>query len=393
MPQLLHLPDVILAQLLRKLSRDAQLRMRLLSQLFCTRITSLLSDPRLNHLVAFQRRFVVPDALNSGMEMDKAHQFLCRLCHRFGVDDQNWALRIRIPGSIPHLPYGQHCVALARRFAAHLAIELFVSGAFFDDDCCSGGDSPLVALLEPLREQVTALSINYRADGGLPLLPLLHQLPALRSLDMSVSSLGWPRHVQALAPALVTLSSLTSLNLASNGLGNDAAFALAPALERLTALRSLDLGMNAFEGAAGVAPLLPALTALTALTSLGLAQYDYYDNDGEAIAAVAPVLKTLTGLKRLALGVHVFDASSSSASEFWTSVDKYAAAALAQDAWEAEAGWAAAFAQDAWKWDDGWDSDDTLPAPYGARAYRSRRETPRCPGPFSALQLRLRGSG
>jgi hypothetical protein len=93
-----------------------------------------------------------------------------------------------------------------------------------------------------------------------------------------------------------------------------------------------------------VAPLLPVLTALTALTSLGLAQYDI---DGAAIAAVAPVLKTLTGLKRLALGVHVFEASSSSASEFWTSVDNYAAAALAQDAWEA---------------DDGWDSDATLPA-------------------------------
>ena len=59
------------------------------------------------------------------------------------------------------------------------------------------------------------------------------------------------------------------------------------------------------------------------------------------------MLKTLTGLKRLALGVHVFDASSSSASEFWTSVDDYAAAAIAQDAWEA---------------DDGWDSDATLPA-------------------------------
>ena len=59
------------------------------------------------------------------------------------------------------------------------------------------------------------------------------------------------------------------------------------------------------------------------------------------------MLKTLNGLKRLALGVHVFDAGSSSASQLWTSVDKDAAAALSQDAWEA---------------DDGWDSDATLPA-------------------------------
>ena len=341
MLQLLHLPDVILAQLLRKLSRDAQLRLRLLSRLFCTRITSLLSDARLSHLVAFERRFVVPDALNSGMEMDKAHPFLGRLCRRFGVGNLNWTLRISIPG--PHLAYGQ-CVALAAGFAGQLAIELFVWGAFFEDDCCSGGASPLVALLEPLREQVTALSISYRADGGMPLLPLLPQLPALRTLDMSLSPLGSYRHVQSLRPALATLSSLTSLSLAFNDVGAFAAVGLAPALEKLTALRSLDLGMNAFEWAANVDPLLPALTALTALTSLGLAQYDI---DGEAIAAVAPVLKTLTGLKRLALGVHVFDAGSSSASEFWTSVDKDAAAALSQDAWEA---------------DDGWDTDATVPA-------------------------------
>jgi hypothetical protein len=338
MLQLLQLPDVILAQFLAQLPRDAQLRMRLLSQMFYTRITAILSDARLSRLVTFERRFTVADALNSGMDMDKAHQFLCRLCRRFGVGNLNWTLRISIPG--PHLAYGQ-CVALVAGFAGQLAIELFVWGAFFEDDCCSGGASPLVALLEPLREQVTALSIGYRADGGMPLLP---RLPALRTLDMSLCPLGSYRHVQSLRPALATLSSLTSISLAFNDVGDFAAVGLAPALEKLTALRSLDLGLSAFEWAANVAPLLPALTALTALTSLGLAQYDI---DGEAIAAVAPVLKTLTGLKRLALGVHVFDASSSSASEFWTSVDKYAAAALAQDAWEA---------------DDGWDSDATLPA-------------------------------
>ena len=43
MLQLLHLPDGILAQLLAQLPRDAQLRMRLLSQLFCSRISAILS--------------------------------------------------------------------------------------------------------------------------------------------------------------------------------------------------------------------------------------------------------------------------------------------------------------------------------------------------------------
>jgi hypothetical protein len=279
MLQLLQLPDVILAQFLAQLPRDAQLRMRLLSQMFYTRITAILSDARLSRLVTFERRFTVADALNSGMDMDKAHQFLCRLCRRFGVGNLNWTLRISIPG--PHLAYGQ-CVALVAGFAGQLAIELFVWGAFFEDDCCSGGASPLVALLEPLREHVTALSFNYRADGGLPLLPLLPRLPALRTLDMSLCPLGSYRHVQSLRPALATLSRLTSLSLAFNDVGALAAVGLAPALEQLTALRSLDLGLSAFEWAANVAPLLPALTALTALTSLDLAQYDI---KREAIAA------------------------------------------------------------------------------------------------------------
>ena len=335
------LADVVLAQLLRKMSRDAQLSMRLLSQLFCTRITTALSDDRLRRLVRFERMFRMPVALTS---LSDEAQFVFALCRRFGVDNRNWGLRINLPGFLPFLAYGQQSVARAAQFGGCVAIELLISGAYFGDGWHSGDSiaPPLVLVLEPLLSHVTALSIHNRADG----LPLLLRLPALQTLDMSCSSLGSPgtAQAQALAPALATLSSLTSLNLFSNGLGNDAAVALAPALGRLTALRSLDLGMNAFEGAAGVAPLLPALTALTALTSLGLAQYD---NDGEAIAALAPVLKTLTGLKRLALGVHVFDASSSSASEFWTSVDKYAAAAFAQDAWES---------------DDGWDSDATLPA-------------------------------
>jgi hypothetical protein len=95
---------------LRKLSRDAQLSMRLLSQLLCIRITTALSDDRLRRLVRFERMFRMPAALTS---LSDEAQFVFALCRRFGVDNQNWALRIRIPGSIPHLPYGQHCVALA----------------------------------------------------------------------------------------------------------------------------------------------------------------------------------------------------------------------------------------------------------------------------------------
>ena len=126
MPQLLHLPDGILAQLLAQLPRDAQLRMWLLSQLFCSRITAVLSDDWLSGCVRFDRRFHVPAALNSFS--DEA-PFLARLCRRFRVDNQNWALQIRISAFNPVLTFDELCcVYLAAEFEERLAIELLPSG-------------------------------------------------------------------------------------------------------------------------------------------------------------------------------------------------------------------------------------------------------------------------
>jgi hypothetical protein len=125
-PPMLHLPDAILAQLLAQLPRDALLRMRLLSQLFCSRITALLSDVWLSRCARFQRRFQVPAALNS--LSDEAH-FLARLCRRFGVENQNWALRIRMSALDPFLTLDELCsVSLAAAFAGRFAIELLASG-------------------------------------------------------------------------------------------------------------------------------------------------------------------------------------------------------------------------------------------------------------------------
>ncbi len=126
MLQLLHLPDGILAQLLAQLPRDAQLRMRLLSQLFCSRITAILSDVWLGRCARFDRRFRVPAALTSFP--DEA-PFLARLCRRFRVDHQNWALQIRISSSNPVLTSGELCsVSLAVEFEGRFAIELLASG-------------------------------------------------------------------------------------------------------------------------------------------------------------------------------------------------------------------------------------------------------------------------
>jgi hypothetical protein len=126
MLQLLHLPDGIIAQLLAQLPRDAQLRMRLLSQLFCSRITAILSDVWLGRCARFDRKFRVPAALNSFP--DEA-PFLARLCRRFRVDNQNWALQIRISACNPALTFGELCcVYLAAEFEERLAIELLPSG-------------------------------------------------------------------------------------------------------------------------------------------------------------------------------------------------------------------------------------------------------------------------
>jgi hypothetical protein len=125
-PQLLHLPDGILAQLLAQLQRDAQLRMRLLSQLFCSRITAILSDVWLGRCARFDRKFRVPAALTSFPDEARS---LSRLCRRFGVDHQNWALQIRISACNPVLTVGELCsVSLAAEFAGRLAIELLPSG-------------------------------------------------------------------------------------------------------------------------------------------------------------------------------------------------------------------------------------------------------------------------
>jgi hypothetical protein len=125
MPQLLHLPDGILAQLLAQLARDAQLRMRLLSQLFCSRITAVVSDNWLSGCARFDRKFHVPAALNSFS--DEA-RFLARLCRRFRVDNQNWALQIRISAFNRFLTFDELCgVSLAAEFAGRFAIELLAS--------------------------------------------------------------------------------------------------------------------------------------------------------------------------------------------------------------------------------------------------------------------------
>ena len=83
-------------------------------------------DDWLSGCARFDRRFHVPVALNSFS--DEA-RFLSRLCRRFRVDNQNWALQIRISAFNPVLTFDELCcVSLAAEFAGRLAIELLASG-------------------------------------------------------------------------------------------------------------------------------------------------------------------------------------------------------------------------------------------------------------------------
>ena len=72
-----------------------------------------------------------------------------------------------------------------------------------------------------------------------------------------------------MAPALSTMTRLTSLYLGNNGLEAAAAASLAPSLASMTQLTSLYLEDNAV-GAAGAASLSPALARMTRLKLLDL---------------------------------------------------------------------------------------------------------------------------
>jgi hypothetical protein len=303
---MLCLPDGILAQILRQLPRVAQLRMRLASRRCCARITALVSNPHWGRVVRFDRMFSMPVEI----ELDSVFaefSFLFALCRRFGVDDRNWVLRIYLPhlrGPITADAYGPY-ISLAEAFGSRLAIELRVGSSYEGDppDFQDGFASGLASLLDRVP-QLAALSIDdcCVCDAALSTLePSLLQLPDLRSLALPDNYLGGSWAMRLLPSFLASMTQLTSLNLAGNCLDPLGAVAIAPALAQLTALTSLDLSLNNLDGPAGVCPLLPALAALTQLTALDLKGH-HNCLFGPGVEALAPVLKTLTGLKSLSLG-------------------------------------------------------------------------------------------
>ena len=93
----------------------------------------------------------------------------------------------------------------------------------------------------------------------------------------------------ALAGALKTNTTLTTLNLLENNIGHEGAAALAGALKTNAALTTLILSWNNNIGDEGAAALAGALKTNTALTTLGL---EWNNIGDEGAAALAGALKT-----------------------------------------------------------------------------------------------------
>ncbi|MES2122140.1 MAG: hypothetical protein V4492_05105 [Chlamydiota bacterium] len=101
---------------------------------------------------------------------------------------------------------------------------------------------------------------------------------------------------QAIAPALMANSNLTSLNLQSNGIGDLGVEAIAPVLRDNSTLTSLDLGSNGIEdpGAEALARVLPTMSTLK---TLKLSYNRFGDEGAQALATVLATNSTLTFLQ------------------------------------------------------------------------------------------------
>ena len=134
---------------------------------------------------------------------------------------------------------------------------------------------------------------------------------SLTSLDLSQNSIG-DEGASYLFEALRVNTSLTSLNLGCNYIGDEGASSLSEALRVNTSLASLNLGYNSI-GDEGASSLSEALRGNTSLTSLELSQNSI---GGEGASSLSEALRVNTSLTSLNLGYNsIGDEGASSLSE------------------------------------------------------------------------------
>ncbi|MEN8236448.1 MAG: hypothetical protein ABFQ95_02720 [Pseudomonadota bacterium] len=148
--------------------------------------------------------------------------------------------------------------------------------------------------------QLQRLSINTEklGAGAIDLASLVSNLPNLKVLCLENCNIG-PKEMEAIGPAIGTLSKLEELNLNDNQLGpeEERAAPLALALKSLQRLKSLSIGYNNF-GPKGLEVLQPSISKIPSLEELCL------DNGGIDINSatnLALIFKYQRKLKILSL--------------------------------------------------------------------------------------------
>ena len=139
------------------------------------------------------------------------------------------------------------------------------------------------------------LSTNGIGDSGAASLSqALAVNSSLTNLDLSANSIG-DSGAASLSQALAVNSSLTNLNLMDNGIGPSGAASLSQALAVNSSLTNLSLTFNGISDSE-VAPLSQALAVNSSLTNLNLSDNDIGDSGAASLSQALAVNSSLTNL-------------------------------------------------------------------------------------------------
>ncbi|XP_015777590.1 PREDICTED: protein NLRC3-like [Acropora digitifera] len=149
--------------------------------------------------------------------------------------------------------------------------------------------------LQALAFNSTVLSLEFKECNFTNVLSrALKVNTSLSSLNLAWNSIG-NEGANSLAEALTVNTSLSSLNLAWNSIGNEGANSLAEALTVNTSLSSLNLAWNSI-GNEGANSLAEALTVNTSLSSLNLAWNSIGNEGANSLAEALTVNTSLSSL-------------------------------------------------------------------------------------------------
>ena len=148
-----------------------------------------------------------------------------------------------------------------------------------------------------VNTSLTSLDLSENSigdEGASSLSEALRVNTSLTSLDLSENSIG-DEGASSLSEALRVNTSLTSLDLSENSIGDEGASSLSEALRVNTSLTSLDLSDNSI-GDEGASSLSEALRVNTSLTSLDLRDNFIGDEGASSLSEALRVNTTLTSL-------------------------------------------------------------------------------------------------